>query len=102
MIRSSPVGEVKTSEPSHVRDLLDCGATNSDDSDRMSSLRTMLASFGLALSAVRIFAADSAGLDVPAGLVLAESERVYIAKIEHRGLTLNQKAFPVITAAIRA
>jgi VCBS repeat protein len=38
----------------------------------------------------------------PAGkLPLAESERVYIAKIETRALTLNQKAFPALARAIR-
>jgi hypothetical protein len=38
----------------------------------------------------------------PGTLPLAESERVYIATIEHRGATLNLKAFRAITAAIRA
>src|SRR5689334_20243042 len=66
----------------------------------MFSLRTTLAALWLAFSAIGAFAGDSAAAVAP-GLVLGESERVYIAKIEHRGLTLNQKAFPVITAAIR-
>jgi hypothetical protein len=38
----------------------------------------------------------------PGKLPLAESERVYIATIEHSGATLNLKAFRAITAAIRA
>lgn len=38
----------------------------------------------------------------PAPLPLAESERVYIAVIEHRAAMLNLKAFRAITAAIRA
>lgn len=37
----------------------------------------------------------------PSKLPLAESERVYIATIEHRGATLNLRAFRTITAAIR-
>jgi hypothetical protein len=38
----------------------------------------------------------------PGALPLAESERVYIATIEHRGMTLNLKAFRAVTAAVRA
>ena len=35
-------------------------------------------------------------------LPLAENERVYIATIEHRGATLNLRAFRAITAAVRS
>jgi VCBS repeat protein len=48
---------------------------------------------------VPVFAAPPVA---PGTLPLAESERVYIATIEHRGATLNLKAFPAIRAAIRA
>src|SRR5688572_27243966 len=44
----------------------------------------------------------SASAEAPGKLPLAESERVYIATIEHRGATLNLKAFPAVRAAIRA
>jgi hypothetical protein len=38
---------------------------------------------------------------VPGTLPLAESERAYIAEIEHHGLVLSRKGFPAIAAAIR-
>jgi hypothetical protein len=38
---------------------------------------------------------------VASKLPLAESERVYIAQIETRGLTLNQKGFPALAHALR-
>src|ERR1051326_5153925 len=34
-------------------------------------------------------------------LPLAESNRVFIAEIEHRGLTLTRRGFPAVAAAIR-
>jgi hypothetical protein len=44
----------------------------------------------------------AADVTPPSKLPLAESERVYIATIEHRGAILNLKAFRAITAAVRA
>src|SRR5688572_18043275 len=43
----------------------------------------------------------SASDAVASKLTLAESERVYIAQIETRGLTLNQKGFPALARALR-
>ena len=42
------------------------------------------------------------GAMLPGSLPLAESNRVYIAEIEHRGLTLTRKAFPGIASALRS
>ncbi len=41
------------------------------------------------------------GLKPSTDLPLAESNRVFIAEIEHRGLTLTRKGFPVLAAAIQ-
>lgn len=38
----------------------------------------------------------------PSGPVLAESERVYLAEIEHRALTVGRKGFPALTDAIKS
>jgi hypothetical protein len=46
-----------------------------------------------------VFAAESA---VAGKLPLAESERVYIATVEHRGAVLNLKAFPAFRAAVKS
>lgn len=39
---------------------------------------------------------------VKAGMALAEEDRVYIAAIEARGLVLNRRGFPAMTAALAA
>jgi len=38
----------------------------------------------------------------PSGPVLAESERVYLAEIEHRALTVGRKGFPALVEAIKS
>lgn len=43
----------------------------------------------------------SFGLKQAKELPLAESNRVYLAEIEHRSLTLSRKAFPAIAAALQ-
>ena len=61
--------------------------------------------FLLGVLACPLMAADS-GVALPhltgGKLPLAESERVYLAEIEHRGLALNMRGWPAIAAAIRA
>ena len=62
----------------------------------------VLAGFTLATAA----AADAAsrlppGLKPSTDIPLAESNRVFIADIEHRGLTLSRKGFPALSAAIQ-
>ena len=39
---------------------------------------------------------------VKAGMALAEEDRVFIANVEARGLVLNRRGFPALTAAIRS
>jgi hypothetical protein len=45
--------------------------------------------------------ASPPGHGSPGRLPLADSERVYIANIEHRGLILSRKGFPALAGAIR-
>lgn len=56
----------------------------------------------LILCGLSAFAAESReSVGVAAKLPLAEAERVYIAKIETRALTLNQKGFPAFARALK-
>lgn len=55
--------------------------------------------FGLAL-AIPAGAASGTGAGSP--LALAESERVFLANIEQRGLVLTRRGWPALAAAIRA
>ncbi len=50
---------------------------------------------------VPALAAEVPPVAVPGSLPLAEPIRVFIAEIEHRGLTLSRKGFPAVAAAIR-
>ncbi|HEY2952480.1 MAG TPA: VCBS repeat-containing protein [Verrucomicrobiae bacterium] len=49
-----------------------------------------------------LFASELPPVAVPGSLPLAQSNRVYIAEIEHRGLTLTRIGFPAIAAAIKS
>ena len=60
--------------------------------------RMIVLAFGCA-SALAANSPESVGL--AAKLPLAETERVYIAKIETRALTLNQKGFPAFARALK-
>ena len=66
----------------------------------------VLVGFVLAVGSLAALAADAPprplpGLKPGGELPLAESNRVFIAEIEHRGLTLSRKAFPFIAATLQ-
>jgi hypothetical protein len=57
--------------------------------------------FVLSLCASAFGASSPESIGMASQLPLAETERVYIAKIETRGLMLNQKGFPALARALR-
>jgi hypothetical protein len=63
------------------------------------SVRFAASTILLVLCWASAFCAESVA---PVKLPLAEEERVYIAKIETRALTLNQKGFPAFARALKA
>src|SRR5262245_56648418 len=72
----------------------------------MTRRKTFPASRILPLLAV-LFSAVACASEAPfqkadSSLPLPEMERVYIAEIEHQGLTLMRKGFPAMAAAIRS
>jgi len=64
--------------------------------------RDALALGGAFALAVTVAGAAPGRQFAPSGPVLAESERVYLAEIEHRALTVGRKGFPAFTDAIRS
>ena len=67
----------------------------------MLAVSCALAGFTLAATAAGAPSRLPPGLKPSTDLPLAESNRVFIAEIEHRGLTLSRKGFPAIIAALQ-
>ena len=69
------------------------------------SIRAMCRRFPLLLCFAVLVASCSRApekKETKPGMALAEADRVFIADVESRGLVLNRRGFPALTAAIRS
>ncbi len=65
------------------------------------ALGCLLAGYGFDAAAAGVSSKFARGIKADTNLPLAESNRVFIAEIEHRALNLSRKAFPALAAAIQ-